>query len=130
MKADSPLKVASNRKRKVMREKLVVTPPPIPQVAEVIAVADPAHDQDHVRVHVQSIEVDAEEDLEVDLGPEAGVIVKTANWIRLIAKMLVVRPNIEIFKRNERRKRREMNMKVLNSLQIVIKLFDKKNYNN
>lgn len=61
-------------------------------------------DRDHV--HVRDIEAIAEEDLVADREE------KMANWTRQTRKMQDVKLNIEIFKRNERKRRREMNMKV------------------
>jgi hypothetical protein len=87
------------------------------QILQAVAVIVVVEDQEAVRGqnqdHVQSIEVNVVEGLEVDLEAEAEeVAVRMANWTLLIVKMLDARQSIEIFKRNERRKRREMNMKV------------------
>lgn len=61
---------------------------------------------DRGHVHVRDIEAIEEEDLAVDRGE------KTVNWTQLTRKMQDVKLNIETSKRNERKRRREMNMKV------------------
>lgn len=73
--------------------------------------------QNLVQDHSQDKKViAAEEGLEV--GQDQGAIAEAGaermeSWTQLIVKMLDARQNIVIFKRNGRKKRGEMNMKVL-----------------
>jgi hypothetical protein len=105
----------SKAKRTMMkgRKHVVILQIQILQAVAVIVVEDQEAVRGQNQDHVQSIEVIVVEGLEVDLEAEAEeVAVRMANWTLLIVKMLDARQSIEIFKRNERRKRREMNMKV------------------
>jgi hypothetical protein len=105
----------SKAKRTMMkgRKHVVILQIQILQSVAVIVVEDQEAVRGQNQDHVQGIEVIVVEGLEVDLEAEAEEeAVRMANWTLLIVKMLDARQSIEIFKRNERRKRREMNMKV------------------
>lgn len=112
MKADSRLKAPS---LKTMRKSLAVTHLLTLQVMTTV-IADEDQEAGQDQDHVRDIEVAAEEGLEVgqevEVTAEAGEE-RMANWTQLIARIYDARLNIEASKRNERRKIREMNTKVL-----------------